>query len=163
MTESVYIETTIPSYLAAEPSRREVVAMHQKLTRMWWDKKRHQYELFTSNVVLDEANEGDEATAQRRLQLLEGIPLLAITDEAEKLAETLLKTGAVPDVADRDALHIALACVHDIDCVLTWNCKHIANPHQFRKLQREVQKLGYNLPALTTPELHLLTDHELFN
>lgn len=163
MPESVYIETTIPSYLAAEPSDREMVAMHQKLTRLWWDQKRHLYELFTSSVVLDEAAEGDEQTSQKRLKLLEEIPILPITVEAENLARTLLETGAVPQIADRDALHIALACVHDIDCVLTWNCKHIANPHQFRKLQREVHKLGYTLPALTTPELHLLTDYELLN
>jgi hypothetical protein len=163
MPESIYIETTIPSYLAAEPSLRKLVAMHQQLTRRWWDEKRHECELFTSSVVLDEAADGDEATAERRLRFLDGIPLLDLNEEAEALGEALLKTGAVPAIADRDALHIAIACVHEIDCVLTWNCKHIANPHQQRKLLKEVQKLGYELPALTTPEQLLLTENEFPN
>jgi hypothetical protein len=161
--ETIYIETTIPSYLAAEPSLRQLVAIHQQLTKRWWNEKRQECELFTSSVVLDEAADGDEATATRRLAFLEGIPLLDLNEEVEFLGATLLKTGAVPSIADRDALHIAIACVHGIDCVLTWNCKHIANPHQQRKLMKEVQKLGYELPALTTPEQLLLTENEFPN
>ena len=82
MKPTVYVETTIVSYLAALPSRDIVLAAHQELTREWWSR-RGRFELFVSQAVVDEAARGDVAAAARRLGLLAGIPLLALGREAD--------------------------------------------------------------------------------
>lgn len=72
--ETVYIETTIPSYLAARPSRMPVLAQHQKFTQEWWLSERSRYRLYTSFLVRAEASRGDPAAAARRLLYLDAIP-----------------------------------------------------------------------------------------
>src|SRR5438132_7717744 len=103
MVHSIFIETTIPSYYVARPSRDLLQCARQELTREWWDSQRHRFDLFTSQLVLDEATEGEPAKAAERLQLLAGIPLLALDEEVEALATKLIETGILPPVAGRDA------------------------------------------------------------
>lgn len=124
---TVYLETTIPSYLTAWPSRDLVIAAHQQVTRDWWEARRRNFELRISQFVLDEASSGDESASEARLQSLDGIPLLDVTESARELAEQILRAGAVPSKAALDAGHIAVAAVHGVDFLLTWNCRHIAN------------------------------------
>jgi hypothetical protein len=112
---TVYIETSIVSYLTARPSRDLLVAAHQHLTAAWWDHQRPRYELFTSQVVLTEADAGDPDAAQRRLTALEPLPLLDVTDSAIGLAATLITGQALPAQAAQDALHLAIACVHGME------------------------------------------------
>jgi hypothetical protein len=112
---TVYIETSIVSYLTARPSRDLLVAAHQHLTAAWWDHQRPRYELFTSQVVLTEADAGDPEAAQRRLTALEPLPLLDVTDAAIALAATLITGQALPAQAAQDALHLAIACVHGME------------------------------------------------
>src|SRR6266571_848638 len=123
----IYIESTIPSYVVARAARDLLQAARQQLTKDWWDLKRVQHELFTSQVVLDEISIGELAMAQQRLAVMTGITLLRSTDEAEKLTQRILDSGLLPTDADRDAAHIALATVHQMDVLLSWNCRHIAN------------------------------------
>ena len=73
---TVYIETSIVSYLRQRPSSQVVMAAHQLLTRKWWDEDRQNHELVTSQYVIDEAAKGDPVLAAERLESLEGIPLL---------------------------------------------------------------------------------------
>ena len=129
MPDALYIETTIPSYYVARPSRDVVQLARQELTREWWDQHRNAYELYTSQVVLDEAADGDPEMARDRLNLLGGLPLLDISEEVAEMAGELVKAAILPPAAARDALHIAAAAVHRMQFLLTWNCKHIANPH----------------------------------
>jgi len=112
---TVYIETSIVSYLTARPSRDLLVAAHQQLTVTWWDQQRVRYELFTSQVVLAEARAGDPEAAQRRLAVLEPLPLLDVTDAAIALAASLITGQALPVQAAQDALHLAIACVHGME------------------------------------------------
>ena len=126
MKPKVYIETTIPSYLTAWPSRDLVRAAHQQLTQEWW-QIRDRFELFVFQVVLREANDGDQEAAERRVQAIEHFTVLRLTDEATTLARTLIKEGPLPDKAVLDALHIAIAVTSGMDYLLTWNCTHIAN------------------------------------
>ena len=148
----VYIESTIPSYVVARPARDLLQAARQQLTRDWWDLKRERHALFTSQVVLDEIAAGEPEMARRRLELIAGLMVLDLTDVAESLAGQILQSGLLPARADSDAAHIALATVHRMDILLTWNCRHIANAAIEGRLRRQVQAQGYDLPAICTPE-----------
>ena len=123
----IYVESTIPSYVVARPARDLLQAARQQLTCDWWDLKREQHELFTSHVVLDEITDGEAAMARQRLKLMRGIPLLELTAAANELGREIIRSGLLPATADGDAAHIALATVHELDILLTWNCRHIAN------------------------------------
>lgn len=148
---AVYLETTIISYLAARPSRDIVVAGHQASTREWWDRRRQDFELFVSQIVVDEASAGDEGAASRRLALIEDIPKLELTPKAVQIAKALLESGAVPDAAKVDALHVALAAAHGMDFLLTWNCKHIANAELLGSIGDVCVANDVEPPVICTP------------
>jgi predicted nucleic acid-binding protein len=148
----IYIESTIPSYVVARPARDLLQAARQQITRDWWDFQREKHELFTSQVVLDEIAAGERAMAQRRLELLAGVSLLDLMPAAELLADDILRAGLLPATADRDAAHIALATLHGMDILLTWNYRHIANATLEAQLRRLMQGKGHELPVICTPE-----------
>ena len=149
---SVYVETSVVSYLVARPSRDLVVAGHQQITAEWWERHRNRFDLFVSALVLREASSGDAGLAQRRLDSLRSIPVLDLRPEAAALARDMVERGPVPAKAAVDAAHIALAAVHGIGYLLTWNCKHIANAEMQPSLDRICRAQGYLLPVLCTPE-----------
>ena len=148
----VYIESTIPSYIVARPARDLRQAARQQMTRDWWELQRGDHELLTSQLVLDEVAAGDRNMAQQRLAVMDGITLLRSTQEAEEIARTILNSALLPQKADSDAAHIALATVHNVDVLLTWNCRHIANASIVRRLRPMVETLNYSLPEIFTPE-----------
>jgi predicted nucleic acid-binding protein len=149
--KSVYIETSIVSYLTARPARDLMAAAWQNATSRWWETQRHRFELFTSQLVLDESKEGHPEAAQRRLDALAGIPHLPIPDAVTELAYTLLAEGALPQKATDDALHVALCAYHGVDYLLTWNCRHIDNA-EMKPLMRSVCVVhGHTCPEICTP------------
>jgi len=148
----IYIESTIPSYVAARPAHDLLQAARQQMTKDWWHLKCGQHELFTSQVTLDEIADGERAMAQRRLEIMAAVPVLDLTPDAATLTLRILASGLLPATADSDAAHIALATVHKMDILLTWNCRHIANGAIQVRLRRVVQSLGYELPAICTPD-----------
>ena len=152
MPRRIYIETTIPSYLTARPSRDIVQAARQQLTREWWDVERRNYDLCISQIVLDEAAAGDTEAAQRRMAVIDTLPLLDLTFEVDGLAETIMQSGLLPASASRDAVHIAVTAIHQVHFLLTWNCRHIANATIFRDLQHIIMSAGYDVPVICTPE-----------
>ena len=109
MKPRVYIETTVISYLTARPARDVVVAGHQQSTRDWWEAASDRFELVVSELVRQEAGIGDRDAARARLSLLASLATLDAAAEADRLAETLVRTAAVPLAAVRDAVHIAIA------------------------------------------------------
>ena len=148
----IYIESTIPSYVVARSSRDLLQAARQQITRDWWDLSRETHELFASQVVLDEIAFGEPEVARRRLDLMAGITVLDPTPAAEALADRILRSGLLPASADGDAAHIAIATVHRMDVLLTWNCRHIANATIVGQLRRLVDGEGAKLPEICTPE-----------
>ena len=124
---TVYIETSVVSYLVAEPSVNIVTAARQALTRQWWDEKRQDYELYISEFVVSEAASGDPLMADRRLATLSGIAVIQLTGAATDLADMLIEEGPIPAKAALDALHIAVAVAGGMEFLLTWNFKHLAN------------------------------------
>ena len=125
--KTVYVETSIISYLTSRPSRDICVAAWQEITTQWWEQERAKYELFTSELVIAEAGAGDDTAAQKRLDRLASIPEIAIDERIRQFAARLISYGGVPSEAEADALHIATASVHELDYLLTWNCRHINN------------------------------------
>ncbi|MDI1310698.1 type II toxin-antitoxin system VapC family toxin [Prosthecobacter sp.] len=152
MKPSVYIETTIPSYLVARPSRDIVLAGHQQVTNDWWQNSRPNHDLFISQYVITEVSRGEQSMAQKRLDVLQGIPLLPATTETEQLARELIRRLNLPEQAKTDAYHIAIAAVHGIDFLLTWNCTHINNMHMQRRIEIACQEAGYSASVIGTPE-----------
>ena len=157
MKRSVYIETSILSYLTAKPSRDVRAAAWQQITAQWWTDARSQYELFTSELVFVEAGRGDADAAERRLDCLRGIPELVVAKETQSLAERLISGGGMPQDAEADALHVAIAAVHGVDYLLTWNCRHIDNAATKPLIRSICGGAGYQCPEICTP-LELLPE-----
>ena len=151
MKPKVYLETSIISYLAARPSRDIIIAAHQELTNEWWENRRKRFELFVSQLVIQEAKAGDKNAAQKRLDILEPIPLLELNDKVISLARILMNK-AVPPKAVEDALHIAVAAIHGMDYLLTWNCKHIANAEKEHAIATVCRSNNFEPPIICTPE-----------
>jgi hypothetical protein len=105
--KTVYIETSIISYLMSRPSRDVRAAAWQQITSQWWGQERAKYELFTSELVVTEAAAGDAEAADSRLKALKGIAELAVDEEVQNLAAKIMEGGGVPSSAQADALHIA--------------------------------------------------------
>lgn len=151
MKPRLYLETTIPSTLVARPSRDAILAGHQEATRRWWEKKRGDYDLHVSKLVLEETAAGDPAMAAARHAALAGLPQLAQTPEVDALAARILEHGIIPHGAAPDAEHIALAAVHAMNYLLTWNCKHIANALHRHRLEAVCVEAGLVCPIICTP------------
>jgi hypothetical protein len=157
---TAYIETTVPSYYVAKTSDSLLQAAKQAATRRWWDGGCSGFRLFTSLETLDEAGKGDARMAAYRLDLIRDVPLLPLPDEGLKLAGRLVELEIVPAKAASDAIHIAVASVHRMDYLVTWNFKHIANPFIRDRLRRAVAAAGFELPVMCSPEELLQNNDE---
>jgi len=151
MKRKVYLETTIVSYLVASPTPDIIQSAHQQVTREWW-ARRERFDLFVSRPVLTEAGRGDAAAAARRLRALTGIPVLTVSRGVAALANTLLRTRALPSKARLDAIHVAMAAVNGMDYLLTWNCRHLANAAIRGKIEDACREAGMQPPIICTPE-----------
>lgn len=151
MKKSVYIETSVASYLTARPSRDVRAAAWQQITSQWWEDVRSDFELFTSELVIVEASAGNPEAAARRLEALQGIAELAIDEEVRELTGQLISKGGFPSGAEADALHVAVAAVHRIDYLLTWNFRHIDNAAKKPIIRSICDAAGYSCPEICTP------------
>ena len=149
---TVYVETTIPSYLAARPSRDFIVLGHQEVTQAWWDVERVHYDLYISQLVLDEIGAGNPELATVRTALVQDLPILDLTHEIELLALEYVRELIFPQKATTDAYHLAFAVEYELDYLLTWNCAHLANGFTRLKLQKLHISRGKHLPVIVTPE-----------
>ena len=150
---TVYIETSIIGYMTARSIDAVIFLARQQLTREWWAAQRTNYDLFTSQLVIDEASAGDPTAARDRLALLDDLPLLDIQhSEVQSLADRLIANHLLPEKAAADARHVAVAAVFGVDYLLTWNCKHIANAETLPRIYRLLRDSGFEPPLVVTPE-----------
>ena len=150
--KTVYIETSIVSYLTARPTSNLLAAAWQKTTVDWWDTQRNRFDLYTSDVTAEEAARGDPEAAARRLEALSSIPILPITEAVVALSKALLQGSALPAKALDDSLHIAISAVHGVDYLLTWNFRHLDNA-ETKPIIRSVCTIhGYTSPEICTPQ-----------
>lgn len=159
MANSVYIETSIISYLTSRVSQNLIGAARQQLTQAWWDARLN-YELYISEVVWRECAAGDPSAAKKRLDAIEGLTLLRVTTDAVEISKALVTRGIIPAKSAEDALHISIATVHAMDFLLTWNCKHIANPEIQKRIALYLEEQGFFLPFICTPDELLGADDE---
>jgi hypothetical protein len=152
MKSRLYLETTIPSYLTSRPSRDLIVAGHQQITREWWEKRRNRFDIYISQFVLEEAGAGDPEAARDRMRTIRDLPLLDITPEVEVLAGSLIESRTIPRRAATDAAHIAIAAVHGMDFLMTWNCVHLANAAIAKAVAGACRQFGLDCPVICTPE-----------
>lgn len=152
MNKSVYIETSIVSYLTARPSNDIRMMANRNTTVEWWEDCRTGFDLFISEFVVRESEGGDPDAAARRLSVLDDLSVLDVTENARNLAGWLIADGAMPVHAEVDAFHVAVAAVHGIDYLLTWNCKHIANAVMRPKVEAVCRIHGYEPPVICTPQ-----------
>lgn len=147
----IYIETSIVSYLTARPSNNLIAAAWQKETIDWWETQEGRFDPYISEVVIEEASRGDASAASRRLAALDGIKVLPLNKATVELSKILIQEGGIPKKALDDALHIAIAFVHGIDFLLTWNCRHIDNAEMKPKIRKIIEQHGYLCPEIATP------------
>ena len=151
MTKSVYIDTSVLSCLTHRPARDLVIAARQVETTEWWTVQSPHFELFRSDVPIDEAGQGNEDAANWRIKVLREMTILTLTREASALARALLAGGAVPEGAEDAARHIAVAAVNNIDYILTWNFSHMANTICMPIISEICEQQGFSSPIITTP------------
>ncbi len=152
MKPTLYIETTIPSYLKAKQSRDIIQTARQQITSEWWDNRLNDFDIYISQIVIDEAGEGDSVASAKRMEMIREFSLLEITEQVINLAEKIIIEKIIPEKAVRDALHIAVATFHEMSFLLSWNCKHIANAEIIKRLRKTVADEGFELPVICTPE-----------
>jgi hypothetical protein len=158
--DTVYIETSVISYLRQKPSSRVVMAARQLLTHQWWNDERANYQLVASQFVIDEASAGDPWLAAERLQSLAGIPLLPLDPGIADIADEIMSRAILPERARTDALHIAIVAYHRIQYLLTWNCRHIANARILPRIHAVLNDLSVPIPVICTPEEMVGNDPE---
>ncbi|MBI1748177.1 MAG: type II toxin-antitoxin system VapC family toxin [Acidobacteria bacterium] len=152
MEPSVYIETSVISYLPAKPSRDLIVASHQQITVDWWDQVRPNLKCFVSDFVIQEAERGNATYAQKRLEAIKDFPVLELSGEIKDLAQKYFAAILIPERAKVDAFHLAVAAWHRMDYLLSWNCTHIASG-RVRRIVRDINDgLGVHTPTICTPE-----------
>ena len=149
---TVYIETSIVSYLRQNPSSHVVTAARQLLTHQWWNKERSKFDLVVSQYVIDEVSAGDRTLAADRLLALDGIPVLPNAPEILQIANEIMPRAILPIKAQVDALHIACVAHHRIEYLLTWNCKHIANAKILPRIHEMLTDLKIPIPIRCNPE-----------
>lgn len=151
MKETVYVETSIISYLTARPSNDLRAMANQNTTTEWWETRRLNYTVVASDLVISEASKGHPEASQRRLAAIADLPLLQLSEGVRALAQALIESHALPEKAEADAYHVAIAAVNGVVYLLTWNCTHIANAHTRPKIEETCRALGYEPPIICTP------------
>jgi len=147
----LYLETSFVSYTSAAISDDKIIAGRQLVSKEWWKYKRQHFDLFISEVVIDEIESGASDKSKARLELISGLPLLEIDHRANEFTQGLLRLADYPISAYDDALHISVAIVNQMNYILTWNFRHIANPVMWGKINKVCTELGYVFPVICTP------------
>ena len=150
--QKVYLETSFISYLAFKPSRDLVIAAHQQVTQDWWESRQKHFELYISQLVYEEAGKGNPEIAKKRLDIITEIPILELNKDINNLAKNIVQSKILPSKYIEDAIHIAIATIHGMDYLLTWNCKHIANASIRNLIENICRKNEYQSPIICTPE-----------
>ena len=158
MKSSIYIETTIPSFYHEVRTEPDMVA-RRDWTCVWWDDHRKDYEVFTSDAVIDELERGNFPKRNEALSLVKDLPVLEINQPVIDAVAAYISHRLMPADPAGDALHLAIASIHKIDFILTWNCRHLANANKFAHIRRVNGILGLFVPSLITP-LELLGEAE---
>ena len=147
---TVYIETSIPSFYHTLRTDPESVA-RMRWTRQWWHDYAEKSTLVTSVAVIEELQQGRGGKNEERISLLDRATILPVGEEVVEIAQVYIDKRVMPRDPRGDALHLAFASYHKADFLLTWNCTHLANANKFHHIRVVNFELGLACPVLTTP------------
>ena len=155
----VYIET---SFISACVTNRTdpASAYRRQASREWWETQAGLYTLFLSAEVVAELSHSQYLLSQQALAWIHNIPLLPITDEVRGLARIFVRDKVMPGPVAGDAIHLAVASVHSMHYLLTWNVRHLANPNKLEHLQVVCRRAGIIPPQIVTPDFLWESDDE---
>ena len=153
----VYIETSIPSFYYTLHTDIESRAM-KSWTRKWWNQYADQFTLVSSLAVIEELGDGTSEKTQDRINLVENLEMLSISPRIHRITQIYIDKLIMPQDPFGDALHLAIASFHNVDALLTWNYKHIANLNKIYRIRQINQELGLPTPELATPLNYLGVD-----
>jgi predicted nucleic acid-binding protein len=157
---TIYIETSVISYLAGRKSRDLFILTRQEMTHLWWESFRDKYALFTSEIVVMEAGKGDPDAVARRMSYLQDVPILEYTIKIEEVVSLYMLHMNYPEKAVLDAFHLAFSVQSGLDYLLTWNCTHLANEFFQRKLVKLNSDHSIKTPLIVTPEDMIFEEEE---
>jgi predicted nucleic acid-binding protein len=158
MGSVVYVETSVPS--AYVSGRTDPGSVHRRaVTREWWRDQLARYDATVSDAVILELSQGDWSGKDEALRLIEALPRLVVDAEIIAVASRYIEERLVPAGLGGDAVHLAAACVHGVDFLLTWNIRHLANPNKLHHLTAINRRMGLLTPQIVTPEM-LWTEDE---
>lgn len=154
---TVYVETSVVS--AYDDPREDPESQRQRLATVeWWEHERPYFELCGSLAILAELERVAFPGREAAMKLLGSMRMLPITPEVRGAAEVYRRHLVMPDEPFGDAFHLAVASVYEIDYLLTWNCKHLANTKKARHVQTINRRLGLLTPIMLTPEMLIAED-----
>ena len=149
--DTVYIETSIVSHASAWTSSNPATAVLQDQANRWLADEAPNYELVTSQFVIDEVSLGDPDAAAKRLELLRDVRVLIPDAEVERVADEIISHSLMPQRARLDALHVASAVVGGVKYLLTQNCRHIANATVLPSIYDLLEDFGFDRLLICTP------------
>ena len=148
----VYCESTVIGDMTSRPSPLIRNLARQMITHEWWESAAARCDFYVSQLVAVESARGDVDAAQRRKEFLANLKWLEYGSTALELAQKFLVAAAIPETSFDDATHVAIATVSKMDCLATWNCRHINNPQTMPKIIAVCEKNGFKCPLIGTPE-----------
>ena len=148
MKKSVYLDTTIPSFLF---DNRESVQFQREITWKWWKTEAQRYQIWISEYTLAELEKGDYPNKDDAVQFALQLPILPRSPEMRKIVEVYAKNHLMPKDIEGDAMHLAYASYHKADFLLTWNCNHLANGNKKQHIRIINAMLDLNTPEILTP------------
>ena len=157
MADSVYLETSVISALFDERPDPVCAAQYQQ-TRQWYEEEGHNYDLFSSAMAIEELRTGQYDHQMEAVCFAEALKLLQVNDEVLGVSRIYIDRTAIPRSKLGDAVHLAAASVHGMDYLLTWNCRHLANPNRVRQIAEINRRLGLMTPVIATPAMLYLED-----
>ena len=149
---TVYLDTTIPSYLTSWPTHNSGRARMQRVTHEWWSLYRWQFDVCSSKLVRKEAGAGNPAATDLRLEILDAFREVQVKVSAKELAAKIKKGCGLTEKANAEAQHVAIAATHSLRFLLTWNYRHLANDVLRPKMMHICRREGYTCPLIVTPD-----------
>ena len=120
------------------------------LTQQFWRDVLPHFDVYVSEVVLDEIRATAEANLRKALEnLINDFEVLEMTEEVIELADTYLSHRRLPR---GDALHLASASIGEMDFLVTWNLRHIYKRGTQEMIREVNTRLRIPVPTIVTPE-----------
>ena len=148
---TVYIETTIPSFyfeVHEDPTSR----YHRDATRRWWEQRAQGFLRVSSGFVLLELEAAPDFIRGGAVALMRDVPLLPVPERFDEVVAAYIQHRVMPQDAQGDAAHLAMASMYGCEYLLTWNCRHLANARKARHIEAVNRMIGLPSPLIVTPE-----------